>query len=120
MCLYWTASMERQRLLLLWQAGEEVVVSADDRELLLRAQSMLQTGDFPGCMGILGATRKQGSYYHYLFGQAAMGQREYARAAEHFLAAEEAYPIPCAKALETCYRELEDYKKAYFYACKQR
>ena len=92
----------------------------DDRELLLRAQSLLRSGDFAGCITVLSATRRQNSFWHLLYGQAAMGQREYTVAADHLLLAEEHYPQTCAKALETCYRELEDYKKAYHYACKQR
>ena len=124
--IYYTPSLERERVLLLYRcdperAGELLpLLPEDDRELLLRAQSFLRAGAFQDCITVLAATRKQGSFWHFLYGQASMGQREYARAAEHFHRAEEVYPIPCAKALETCYRELEDYKMAYQYACKQR
>ena len=41
-------------------------------------------------------------------------------AARHLHLAEEKYPAETAPLLETCYREMEDYKMAYFYACKQR
>lgn len=123
---YYTPELERERLLCLYQCSPEQAgewaekLPKDDRELLLRAQSRLASGDADGCMTILNATREQGAPWHYMYGQAAMGRRQYRVAAEHFLAAETAYPIPCAKALETCYRELEDYKLAYQYACKQR
>ena len=123
---YYTQSLERERVLMLYRcdperAGELLpLLPEDDREQLLRADSFLRKGEFATCMTVLHATRKQGAYWHLLYGQAAMGQREYALAAEHFHRAEESYPIPCAKALETCYRELEDYKMAYQYACKQR
>ena len=123
---YYTPSLERERVLMLYRcdperAGELLpLLPEDDRELLLRAQSFIQAGAFSDCITVLCATRKQSSFWHFLHGQASMGQREYAQAAEHFLLAEETYPIPCAKALETCYRELEDYKMAYHYACKQR
>ena len=38
----------------------------------------------------------------------------------HFHGAEAAWPQQSAARLEQCYRELEDFKKAYYYACKQR
>lgn len=123
---YYTPEMERERLLRLYQCSPEQAgelagkLPKDDRELLLRAQSSLISGDADGCMRILDAAWEQNAAWHYMYGQAAMLKTQYGIAAEHFLAAEEAYPIPCAKALETCYRELEDYKMAYQYACKQR
>ncbi|MBR2309535.1 MAG: helix-turn-helix domain-containing protein [Oscillospiraceae bacterium] len=123
---YYTPQLERERLLLLYQCAPEQAgelakhLSEDDRELLLRAQSALSAGDFSGAATLLQAARKQDSRWHYLFGQAALGQAQYREATEHFLRAEADYPLACAKALETCYRELEDYKMAYQYACKQR
>lgn len=124
--VYYTQSMERERLLYLYQCSPEragelaASLPEDDRELLLRAQSSLQSGNFEGVIALLEATRKKDARWHYLYGQAAMGQRQYALAAQHYLAAEDTYPLACAKALENCYRELEDYKLAYQYACKQR
>ena len=123
---YYTPQLERERLLLLYQcvpeqAGELAkLLSEDDRELLLLGQSAIAAGDFPGAILFLQAARKKDARWHYLFGQATLGQGQYREATEHFLRAEAAYPMPCAKALETCYRELEDYKMAYQYACKQR
>ena len=123
---YYTPQMERERLLLLYQcdpdrAGELILgIPRDDRELLLRAQNCLLKGAFADAVTILNAASEQNDNWHYLYGQALMGQQQYRQAAEHFLAAEEAKPMACAKALETCYREMEDYKMAYRYACKQR
>nr|MBQ8244631.1 helix-turn-helix transcriptional regulator [Oscillospiraceae bacterium] len=123
---YYTPALERERLLCLYQCSPEQAgewagkLPKDDRELLLRAQSSLASSDADGCMTILNAVREQNATWHYMYGQAAMLKTQYEIATEHFLAAEEAYPIPCAKALENCYRELEDYKMAYQYACKQR
>jgi len=34
--------------------------------------------------------------------------------------AEHVFPMETAAYLEQCYRELEDFKQAYFYACKQK
>lgn len=123
---YYTPQLERERLLMLYscapeRAGELAAgLPTDDRELLLRAQCSLSSGNFGAAATQLQAAANRDGNWHYLYGQAVMGQRQYKEAAEHFLAAEEAYPLPCAKALETCYRELEDYKLAYQYACKQR
>ena len=124
--LYYTPQLERERLLLLFQTVPEQAgvlerrLPDDPRELLLRAQGRLAAGDYPACIRFLVALPEQDPTWHCLYGQALMGQGEYAAATEHFLAAEQTYPTQCAKALESCYRELEDYKRAYLYACKQR
>jgi lipopolysaccharide biosynthesis regulator YciM len=53
-------------------------------------------------------------------GTLLLEKKDFAAAAEMLLAAEEAYPLQCIPLLETCYRELGDFKRAYEYACKQR
>lgn len=124
--LYYTPALERERLLLLYQtqqsSAEEIVsrLPSNDEELLLRAQAALDRQDYDRCGAMLSAAQLRNARWYYLSGQALMGQEQYAQAAEHFLRAEENYPLPCARALEACYRELEDYKMAYHYACKQR
>lgn len=123
---YFTPAMERERLLLMYQADPSLAktlagrLPADDRELFLRARAYLDTGAYEDTQVTLSAVREKNGLYHYLSGQALMGQNRYDSAVEHFLQAEGEYPLLCAKALETCYRELEDYKMAYHYACKQR
>lgn len=123
---YYTPALERERLLLLYESQPEAAAAVapllpvDDRELLLRARAGLAVGAWETCTNVLSAVQEKDGQYHYLMGQALLGQEKHALAAEHFLQAEAAYPQPCAKALETCYRELEDYKMAYHYACKQR
>ena len=121
---YDSPALERERLLLMYSAGASAQPIAeqlpkDDRELLLLAQAALEAGDYAQSHRTLDAARVKDVRWHYRKGQAALAQKDYATAAEHFLLAEEAYPQACA-ALEQCYRELEDYKKAYYYACKQR
>lgn len=123
---YYTPALERERLLLLYQARPEGAAEllpqlvADDRELLLRAQAALSAGDYEKSARVLSAVRSCDARYHYLMGQALLGQKQYTQATAHFLQAESEYPKACAQALEVCYRELEDYKMAYIYACKQR
>jgi len=46
--------------------------------------------------------------------------QQYAPAAQCYHKAEKTWPEKTAPRLERCYRELEDYKMAYFYALKQR
>ena len=124
--IYYTPQLERERLLLMFESLPEQAseldrqLPQDHRELLLRAQARLLAGEYEACIHLLMAVPEQDAPWHYLRGQARMGQGQYDAAAEDFLLAEEAYPILCAKALESCYRELEDYKRAYQYACKQR
>lgn len=123
---YFTPALERERILLLYQAQPEKagdlarLLPTDDRELLLRAEGCLAAGDCEGCANLLGAVADKPAQYHYLLGKALLGQKQYTQAMEHFLLAEEKYPRECAHALETCHRELGDYKMAYHYACKQR
>ena len=124
--IYYTEQMERERLLLLYQCLPEQAADLvrqlpeDHRELFLRAQAQLSAGEYIRCIHLLMAIPTQDEYWHYLRGQARMGLGQYSDAAEDFLLAENTYPIQCARALESCYRELEDYKRAYQYACKQR
>lgn len=118
--LYWTAPMERQRQLLLWQAGEKVTLAPDDRELLLRAKQALQEEDAGRAVQYLDAAQVQDDGWYILRGQAAMALQRYEEAAGYFHRAEEAFPHKTAPLLEHCYRELEDYQKAYLYACKQK
>lgn len=123
---YYTPAMERERLLLLYRAKQiDAQQIADclpdmDEELLLRAQAYLDRGEYTRCIAMLSAAVGHSARWHYLSGQAQMGQKQYGLATEHFIQAEETYPQPCAQALEVCYRELENYKMAYHYACKQR
>lgn len=124
--VYYTAALERERLLQLFEmqpdrAQElERQLPADSREQLLRAQAALDGKHAQSCARILDAVPDTTSQWQFLRGKAAMQLQDYRLAAECFLQAEPDYPMECAKVLECCYRELEDYKQAYLYACKQR
>lgn len=118
--LYWTAPMERQRLLLLWQAGKAVTLAPDDRELLLRAEEALREEKGAQAARYLDAAENRDEGWCVLRGKAALAMQQYEEAASLFHKAEHARPEQTAPLLEQCYRELEDYKKAYFYACKQK
>lgn len=124
---YYTAAMERQRLLLLSRAEEQSLAAlaarlpGDDRELLLRAGAALETGDGIRALAYLEAAQdRNADRWHLLRGEAFFTQGDYASAAAAFRNAEAAFPQKAAARLEICYRELGDFRLAYEYACKQR
>ena len=122
----YTVQLDRELILLRYQAGENpgrlaAQLPEDDRELMLRARAAQDSGDSDRAMALLTAAGKQDSaLWNLLQGEKLFAAGEYAPAAECFRRAETDYPRKCYPRLETCYRELEDYKQAYFYACKQR
>ncbi len=89
-------------------------------ELQLRAIAAIRAGDGGLCCRLLGAEKQDTPYWHLLMGEGLRLQQLWAEAAAHFTAAEAAFPHRACAALEICYRELEDYQKAYFYACRVR
>jgi hypothetical protein len=92
-----------------------------DEELLLRARTALDGGDFSRCTHLLEAAQDHASApWHFLRGELELSLLRFAEAAAHYHKAEDTYPEKCAVRLERCYRELGDFKQAYFYACKQR
>lgn len=121
---YYTEATERHRLLLCHRAkllsAQEVVSLLPDHtsELMLRANAALAVGDFLRCGRLLDAVENRNKDWYFLRAEVFLAQKNYASAAEHYQKAEES-PQVYAR-LETCYRELEDYKMAYFYACKQK
>lgn len=125
--MYYTAELERRRLLLLAQAQPDrlspiaAALPADDRELLLRAGAALEAGNPARCAQLLDAAAgKQAPEWNLLRGEAYLALGQFAAAAQCYHRAEDAYPRRVLPRLEQCYRELEDYKMAYRYACKQR
>lgn len=122
---YFTPAMERERLLLLSAVSPAPAVEStlprDDRELLLRAEAALARKDFTGCAACLDAAwDRESPRWHLLKGEVDFARKNYSAAAAHFHNVESAYPKEAIPRLETCYRELGDFKKAYEYACKQR
>lgn len=124
---YYTPDLERKRKLLSCRAdpaaAREIASSLPDLtpEILVRARAALEVGDPARCGRILDAAAPtEDGQWHYLRGEAYFAMGQYAPAAEHYHRAESLYPRQTALRLEQCYRELEDFKQAYFYACKQR
>ena len=119
-CPYWTPALERERLILLAQAGVDVDVAADDRVLLLQARRALGAGDGRQAAQYLDAAADRDAQWHLLRGRCAMAAGEYPAAAALVHRAEQALPEETAPLWEQCYRELEDYKMAYHYAYLQK
>ena len=123
---YYTPALERQRLLLCYQAepsqAAELVSALPDNspELLLRAAAALESGSASRCMEILAAVEQRNTRWYYLYAEACFARKDYTLAAAHYRHIEEAMPQVAYPRLERCYKELEDYKMAYLYACKQR
>jgi tetratricopeptide (TPR) repeat protein len=118
---YYGPELDRERKLLLAQTEADVTLPADDRALLFRAKKALAEDNAVRAASYLDAAEEQNTPdWNYFRGECYFVCGEHEQAASCYRAAEEAYPRETARRLEVCYRTLEDYKMAYFYACKQR
>jgi len=122
-CMYYTADLERRRLLLLHKAAPEETIAIsdalpkDDRELLLRGKAAIMAGDPEKAARLLDAAEDQEKAdWCLLRGECCLAMGEYAKAIEHFKPVED----KALRQLERCYEGLGDYQNAYFYAKKQR
>lgn len=125
--LYYTPELERHRLLCLAQAAPERLTEIadalppDDRELLLRARVQLEAGHYSRCIALLDAASHQAApQWLLLRGDAAMGIGDHQTAEQLYLRAESAGIRESYHRLEQLYQHQENYKLAYYYACKQR
>ena len=92
-----------------------------DEELLLRAKAALALGQESRALHLLEALEDQTAPEGALLkGTLFLRQKDFSAAAVQFHVAEPEYPRETAPKLEQCYRELGDFKQAYFYACKQK
>ena len=123
---YCAAELERRRLLLLarvkpqtadWVCGK---LPGLDEELMLRAKAALNLGDCDRCGALLDAAETKDGNWSLLRGQVYLAKKDYENALRCFQAAEETYQDAVYPLLEQCARELNDYKLAYEYACKQK
>ena len=119
---YYTPETDRRRRLLSYEAGvlSPEKISADDWELSLMAQAALAQNAPEKAVGILQAMDSCDQKHHFLLAQAFLQLSQFEKAIYHFLQAEPYNPQAVYAGLEKCYQQLEDYKQAYFYACKQR
>lgn len=124
---YCAQELERKRLLLLAQVRPQQraqiceKLPSMDGELLLRARQALDLGELDRSECLMGAAQDQDSAdWNFLRGELHLARRRLKEAVSCYHRAEAVYPEKTARRLEYCYRELEDFKQAYFYACKQR
>lgn len=124
--VYYTPALEREWVLQMARVCDDKAavlvfqLPEDNRELLLRARAAMEKEDWCAAICLLEATQSRDNGWHLQRGLCALGLQDYRVAAEHLKIAEPEFPDRCIPALETCYRELEDYKMAYQYACKHR
>jgi len=117
---YYTEAVEARRQLLLAKTGTEAQLPDVDAVLLCRAKEALQQKDYGRAGAYLDACEGQSPWWHLLRGKTFFGVKAYQLAATQLQIAEETYPQETIPLLEQCYSALEDYKMAYFYACKQK
>lgn len=101
-------------------------ISFSERYELAKAENLCHTGNAAAAADILAAMPKSAdsgvwAKKMYLNGRVAMLEKDWEKAKENLLSAEEwGLKTPALYAsLETCFKELEDYKMAYHYAVIQ-
>ena len=116
---YYTKEMERRRLSLLFLARPDkgceigkLLPPDPERTLLLAAANPERAGV------ILDSDPQDSQMWHFLRAEAYFVQKEYDAALRHYKKSRETDAV--FEKMEACCRELEDYKGAYFYACKRR
>ena len=117
---YYSEGLEQQRLLLLGRIpGQAANLPGLDEALTVQSRWSLSQGDALRAAHLLEAAQDHTSpCWNYLRGKCHMALEQYPEAAKCFLAVREEYPV--LRELEICYREMGDYKNAYFYACRQK
>lgn len=92
-----------------------------DEELLLRAEAALAKKKTGRAVDLLAAVEnREAPHWNLLQGRVLLLKRQYASAVDCLQKAETAFPKVCWPLLETCFRELGDFKQAYDYACRQK
>ena len=92
-----------------------------DQELILRARAALEMQDPDRAAQLLEAAEKRNNpQWAMLRGKVYQRQGHWRSAVRFYHQAEQTFPKEVYPLLEQCYRELEDFKQAYFYACKQK
>ena len=115
--------LKRRRLLLLGRVPDQKVsqmLPSLDEELILRAREAIVSGDPERAMHLLESAEGRNSSWNFLRARVWMEDGNFREAAACLHRAEQDFPKETAPLLEKCYRELEDYKRAYEYACKQK
>ncbi len=120
---YFGEALQRQWVLTMYKTGQgdpkelSARLPKDPAELLLQAEAAASP-EAQVCL--LDAVQHRDHRWQLLRGLAALQLKDYETATACLHGAEEDYPRQAIPALEQCYREQENYKQAYLYACKLR
>lgn len=122
--LFWLPELKNRRMCILGKLRETVreedLPDVDD-ELMLHARAALKRGKYGDAGRYLDAMQLRSTpEWNYLRGKTAFGQGNFGAAIPFLKSAELGFPKEVIPMLEDCYRELGDYKNAYFYARKHR
>jgi transcriptional regulator with XRE-family HTH domain len=119
---YCRQELEQRRLLLLANADAShchhaLQYFSEDEKWLLIARAAFHNGSFSACAELLDLfPHPQDLQWSLLRGDAAFAAGDYSKAISFYLPFED----HALSRLEQCHHQLEDYKMAYHYACKQR
>lgn len=125
-CPYCTDALNRERAILLGSLVKSNVSALCaqlpplDAELMIRARSALEAQELSRAAVLLDACEQRTDAWEFLRGQVYLAGKDHEAACACFLNAQAAYPEETAPCLEVCYREMGDYRSAYYYACIQR
>ena len=109
--------LRRKAAILRGRCGEFVPIP-DDGALTLSANAALLSGRWEDALRYLSAVDQRDGDWAYAMGECRFHAGDYAGAKDHYHRCEATHDV--RSRLEVCYRELEDYKMAYFYAKSSR
>ena len=113
--LYITRPLRNRCRVLLALAGGDIAPECDEEALLARAAR----AEGARRLEILGASEnKEDPRWQLLTAEALFSLKRYPEAAAHYEKSPQTRQVWAR--LEACFREMEDYKRAYEYACRQR
>lgn len=118
--VYKAPPLEQERQLLLLEAGSDGEIPSQERPLLLKAQKALEEKKALSAIRYLDACDCRSSRWALLRGTAALLSGDFSAAMDLLVQAEKDFPKQAIPMLETCCKELGDYRQAYHYACLQR
>ena len=107
--------LERKAAILRCRCGNFVTIP-EDGSLLLQVEAALASGRWQDGERYLTACDDRDGRWEHLMGECRFYAGDYAAAKDHYHRCEDCFDV--RSRLEICYRELEDYKMAYYYAKK--
>lgn len=112
---FYGPELRRKSAILRCRCGKNAAIP-EDGALLLQARNALADRRPEDGIRYLLAQDVRDPQWHHLMGECLLAQGDYAAAKEHFHRCEDLFDV--RSRLEICYRELEDYRMAYYYAKK--